>query len=208
MAVLTNFGVPMGGTAANNGTLMPKLQYRFRVTFNNLAGSTSPLVTQNVVSATRPGIDHEAIIIDTYNSKINLAGKHTWQDITVVLRDDSSNNVIKAIQKQLNDQVNHTQPPVTSGPSNAMQQSAPAGSSYKFAMSIQTLDGGQDINNTDVLDTWVIEGCYIAGATFGDLNYATSDVVQVQMTIRYDNARLMGPSGTEDIGTGDNLMAQ
>ena len=136
MAVLANFGVPVSG--AVNQTLMPKLQYRFRVTFNNLAKTTSPLVTQNVVSATRPGIDHEAIIIDTYNSKINLAGKHTWQDITVVLRDDSSNNVIQAIQKQLNDQVNHTQPP--SEPNNDMQKSAPAGSSYKFAMSIQTLD--------------------------------------------------------------------
>ena len=205
MAVLANFGVPVSG--ADNQTLMPKLQYRFRVTFNNLAKTTSPLVTQNVVSATRPGIDHEAIIIDTYNSKINLAGKHTWQDITVVLRDDSSNNVIKAIQNQLNDQVNHTQPP--SSPTNDMQKSAPAGSSYKFAMSIQTLDGGQDINNTDVLDTWVIEGCYIASATFGDLNYATSDVVQVQMTIRYDNARLMGPTGLEEIDTaGDGLTAQ
>ena len=203
MAVLANFGVPVSGMTKNQ-TLMPKLQYRFRVTFNNLAKTTSPLVTQNVVSATRPGIDHEAIIIDTYNSKINLAGKHTWQDITVVLRDDSSNNVIKAIQNQLNDQVNHSNTPAATA-----RASAPAGSSYKFAMSIQTLDGGQDINNTDVLDTWVIEGCYIVGATFGDLNYATSDVVQVQMTIRYDNARLMGPTGLEEIDTaGDGLTAQ
>lgn len=205
MAVLANFGVPVSGMTKNQ-TLMPKLQYRFRVTFNNLAKTTSPLVTQNVVSATRPGIDHEAIIIDTYNSKINLAGKHTWQDITVVLRDDSSNNVIKAIQKQLNNQVNHSD---TANTVLTPRASAPAGGNYKFGMSIQTLDGGQDAGNVDVLDTWVIEGCYIVGATFGDLNYATSDVVQVQMTIRYDNARLMGPTGLEEIDTaGDGLTAQ
>jgi len=35
MAVITNFGVPTDASAGT--TLMPKLQYRFRVTFSNLA---------------------------------------------------------------------------------------------------------------------------------------------------------------------------
>ena len=34
MAVITNFGVPTGSTEGT--TLMPKLQYRFRVTFTRL----------------------------------------------------------------------------------------------------------------------------------------------------------------------------
>jgi hypothetical protein len=185
MAILTNFGVPVSDIT--NQTLMPKLQYRFRVSFVGLGTATkaSPLVTQNVISATRPGVDHDDVTIDTYNSKIRLAGKHMWQDVTVVMRDDASNNVIIAIREQLNKQVNHSD-----------QVSALSGFDYKFNMKIETLNGSQDINNTGVIDTWILEGCFLPSATFGDLNYATSDVVQVSMTIRFDNARLI--SGTDN----------
>tara|TARA_R110001606_G_scaffold256128_1_gene404262 strand:+ start:79 stop:657 length:579 start_codon:yes stop_codon:yes gene_type:complete len=179
MAILTNFGVPTGnGDTAT--TLMPKLQYRFRVTFNGLGNNRGPLVTKNVVSATRPGIDHDAVLIDTYNSRIHLAGKHTWQDVTIVLRDDTNNDVIKAIQEQLVDQVNHLD-----------GSSAKAGSDYKFSMNIETLDGSQSTSASDgVIDRWVLVGAFIPAITFGDLNYATSEVVQVSMTIRFDHAEL------------------
>ena len=50
MAVLTNLGVPTTGGVAQQ-TLMPKLQYRFRVTFGF---DTSEIVTSNVMSVTRP----------------------------------------------------------------------------------------------------------------------------------------------------------
>ena len=179
MAILTNFGVPTGVAGDSTITLMPKLQYRFRVTFYGLGNSTSQLVTQNVISATRPGLDHDDVTIDTYNSKIRLAGKHMWQDMTVVLRDDTNNNVIEAIRDQMNKQVNHA------------DQSAPlAGANYKFIMMCETLDGTQGTGfNGGVIDRWTLEGAFIPSATFGDLNYATSEVVQVSMTIRFDNAQ-------------------
>ena len=69
MAVITNFGVPTSGATQ---TLMPKLQYRFKVEFAGLGGNAAniPLVTTNVISVTRPQLDHEDITLDTYNSKI------------------------------------------------------------------------------------------------------------------------------------------
>ena len=124
MAVITNFGVP---TSNSQSTLMSKLQYRFRVEFAGLGSNTDglPLVTSNVISVTRPQLDHEDITLDTYNSKIRLAGKHTWSDITLVLRDDMDSNVIRALDHQLSKQVNH-----------ATQASAKAGADYKFKMTI------------------------------------------------------------------------
>ena len=179
MAVLTNFGIP-SGDGATAQTLMPKLQYRFRVTFNGLGDSKGTLITQNVISATRPGIDHEDVTIDAYNSKIRLAGKHMWQDVTITLRDDTNNDVIRAIRSQLNKQVNHNS-----------QVSAQAGADYKFTAQIETLDGTHGTGSLDgVIDYWELEGAFIPSATFGDLNYATSEVVQVSLTIRFDNAIL------------------
>ena len=188
MAVLSNFGIPVGSSTVQ--TLMPKLQYRFRVTFTGLGIATNQLVTQNVISATRPSVDHEDVTIDTYNSKIRLAGKHMWQDVTVVLRDDTNNHVILAIRDQMNKQVNY-----------ATQESANAGTDYKFSMKIETLDGSQGAGDAPVIDSWELDGCFLPNTTFGDLNYATSDVVQVSMTVRYDQATLTPFGGHSNAAT-------
>lgn len=177
MAVTTNFGVPVDGT--NEATLMPKLAYRFRVVFTGLGnGKSGTKATQNVISVGRPSLTHEEVVVDTYNSKIKLAGKHMWNDISLVLRDDVDNEVIKLIASQLNQQVNHSD-----------QSGAFVGANYKFSMMIETLDGTNGDGNTNVLDTWELAGCYISEAQYGDLNYASgSEMVQVTLTIKYDNA--------------------
>lgn len=176
MAVIANFGVPVSG--GGEATLMPKLQYRFRVKFTNLGNSNKgALVTKNVISVTRPALDHEDVTIDVYNSKIRLAGKHTWQDITLVVRDDVNSDVIKELGNQIANQVNH-----------ADQSAQKSGSSYKFKMIIETLDGAHDEGDAGVLDSWDVTGCFIPSIQYGDLNYSSSEFVQCTITIRYDNA--------------------
>ena len=176
MAVITNFGVPTD--SATGTTLMPKLQYRFRVSFTNLGGGTlKDQTTQNVISASRPNLTHEEVIVDSYNSKMYLAGKHTWEPVTIVLRDDMDSNVIKILGEQLNKQVDHTD-----------QSSAIAGSAYKFNVKIETLDGANGATKPSVFDTWDLQGAFISNIQYGDLNYADSNMVQVTLTVRYDHA--------------------
>lgn len=175
MPVITNFGVPVNG---NDGTtLMPKLQYRFRVSFIEM-GTTKDTgnVTQNVISVSRPNLTHDEIVVDSYNSKMYLAGKHTWDPCTIVFRDDMKSHVIKQLGEQLNKQVDH-----------ADQSSAVAGEGYKFQVKIETLDG-QNGAKPDVFDTWLLRGCFIQNVQYGELNYATSDMVQVTLSLRYDHA--------------------
>ena len=197
MAVIANFGVPSGDNAGDATTLMPKLQYRFRVKFTMLGGDTSSsMVTQNVVSVGRPNLTHEEIVVDSYNSKMYLAGKHTWESIQLVLRDDMNSNVISALGKQLNRQVDH-----------ADQSSATSGMAYKFNMTIETLDGQNRENGEPTpFDIWQLEGCYLSGVSYGELNYATSDMVQVTATIRYDHAQHLvgGEDQLSNIDRGTN----
>ena len=176
MAVITNFGVPTDSAVGT--TLMPKLQYRFRVSFTNLGGGTlKDQTTQNVISASRPNLTHEEVIVDSYNSKMYLAGKHTWEPVTIVLRDDMDSNVIKILGEQLNKQVDH-----------ADQSSPIAGSAYKFNVKIETLDGANGATKPSVFDTWDLQGAFISNIQYGDLNYADSNMVQVTLTVRYDHA--------------------
>ena len=176
MAVITNFGVPTDSAVGT--TLMPKLQYRFRVSFTNLGGgSLKDQTTQNVISASRPNLTHEEVVVDSYNSKMYLAGKHTWEPVTIVLRDDMDSNVIKVLGEQLNKQVDHTD-----------QSSAIAGSAYKFSVKIETLDGANGTTKPSTFDEWDLQGAFISNIQYGDLNYADSNMVQVTLTVRYDHA--------------------
>jgi hypothetical protein len=50
-----------------------------------------------------------------------------------------------------------------------------------------------------VLETFELYGCYLESANYNQLAYATSEVVSVALSIRYDNA-IQTPQGT-GIGT-------
>jgi hypothetical protein len=173
MADLTQFGVP---TVGGNSMVMPKLQYRFRVLLFDFGRNNGPTVevTQNTVSVSRPSLTHDEITIDAYNSKVYVAGKHTWEPITLTLRDDINNTVSKHVASQLQKQLSH-----------GLQSAPVAGRDYKFGMVIEQLDGSQP---GEVLETWSLAGCFIQNVNYGENNYATSDVMTITLQIRYDNA--------------------
>ena len=96
VASLTRFTVPLASdqSASAQGLLMPKLAYRFRVSFEQF-GVSQPVteLTKQVMDFTRPTVQFGDIVIDFYNSKIKMFGKPEWQDVTVNLRDDAAGNV-------------------------------------------------------------------------------------------------------------------
>ena len=203
MADLTQFGVPTTGT---NAMVMPKLQYRFRVNlydFGRNNGNTTD-VTQNVVSVTRPSLTHDEVTLDAYNSRAYLAGKHTWEPVTLTLKDDINGAVTKHVASQLQKQLNQ-----------GLQSAAVAGRDYKFGMVIEQLDGSQP---GLVLESWSLNGCFIQNANYGENNYATSDVMQITLQIRYDAADIHGEavgsattsggltSGVLPIGAGNSAL--
>ncbi len=86
ISTLTKISVPLASdsSASNQTLLMPKLQYRFRVTLENfgVSAETNEL-TKQVVEATRPTVSFDPMTLDIYNSKEYLAGKHTWDTVTL-----------------------------------------------------------------------------------------------------------------------------
>ena len=194
---LTNFTVPVGGD--NDGpAVMPKMQFRFRVTFSGLGevggesangvGAGAISVSQNVISVTRPGITYDESTLDVYNSRIYMIGKHSWDPITLVVRDDVGGDVVAAVNAQLASQTDH-----------ATQQTPRINGDFKFGMNIDMLNGnhgGSDI----VSETFGLQGCMLTGVQFGDMAYSASEMVQITMTIRYDNAIHNLQNGTDTLG--------
>ena len=184
---LTRMTVPLASdqSSSTQGLLMPKLKYRFRVIFEGLGVSTPRTeLTKQVIDFARPEVTFEEILVPIYNSTLKLAGKHSWGDITVNLRDDAGGNVQKRVGEQLQKQLDFME-----------QASAAAGIDYKFTTRCEVLDGGNGTSTPVVLETWEIYGCYLKGVNYNDLNYGSSEAVTISMTMAFDNA-LQTPIGS------------
>ena len=186
-ASLTKFTVPLSTnqSASAQGLLMPKLKFRFRVTFENF-GISQPTteLTKQVIDFKRPTLSFEAIELPVYNSRIYLAGKPQWEQVTCTLRDDATGEVAKRVGEQLQKQFDFME-----------QSSAASGIDYKFITKFEVLDGGNGASEPVTLETWELYGCYLPNVDYGDANYGTNEPMTIQLTIRYDNA-IQTPIGT------------
>lgn len=183
VASLTKFTVPLATnqSASTQGLLMPKLAYRFRITFQGFGVSNPKTeLTKQVMDFTRPQVSFDEITVDAYNSRVKLIGKPAWQDITINLRDDAQGNVSRLVGEQLQKQFDFME-----------QASAASGIDYKFITVCEMLDGGNGNaqgGGPNVLETWEIYGCLISAVNYGELNYSTNDPVKIQLTMKFDNA--------------------
>lgn len=188
---LSKLTVPLAtsDSASSQGLLMPKLQYRFRVTLENFGVSTPTTeLTKQVMDITRPTVSFENMEIPIYNSKVYLAGKHTWAPLTLNLREDVNNNVQKLVGEQLQKQFDFME-----------QASANSGQDYKFVTRIEILDGGNGATGVNVLETWECYGCFITEANYNSLAYANNEPVNITLSMQYDNA-IQTPENT-GVGT-------
>jgi hypothetical protein len=182
MANLAKFGIPLDGNKL--GILHPKQKYRFRVLWQNF-GENNGLreMTANVISCSRPKVTYTEVQLDSYNSVAWIQGKHTFDVLEIKLRDDLINSVVSAVGAQVQKQMNHFE-----------QTSAVAGINYKFTMEIHSLDG----TNNDQLESWVLDGCWLTGAAYGDNNYKEGDPIEITLNVRFDNATQVAGPNTND----------
>ena len=147
---LTKMTVPLANdqSSPTQGLIMPKLKYRFRVTFQNLGVSTPVTeLTKQVVDFARPNVTFENIDLPVYNSTIKLAGKYSWADVTCNVRDSADGAVSKLVGEQLQKQLDF-----------AEMSSASSGIDYKFLTYFEVLDGGNGANIPQTLESWELLG--------------------------------------------------
>lgn len=190
MALITDIGIPEVG----NGILQPKQKHKWRATFSNMGGGVDaqPLSMQ-VITATRPVLNFDEVELNRYNSRAWIAGKHTFEPMTITLEDDISGTASQVIQDQIQGQQ------FLIGAEGQFLASRGEGSLYKFITTIDLLDG-----NDVVVEEWIYEGCWIQNVDYTDLDMSASEAVQITMTVRYDHARQLigGYDQGEGVATG------
>ena len=190
MATINDMGIPGVGT----GILQPKLKNLWRVTFANLGGGadSQPLSLQ-AINVTRPSLTFDEVQLDRYNSRAWIAGKHSWEPMTLTIEDDVTGSASKVIQEQLQSQQWLT------GAEGPFLGKGTEGSLYKFITNLEMMDGKEQ-----VIEKWTIEGCWFTTVNYGDLDYADAAAVQLALTIRFDHARqdIGGYSAGEGVALG------
>lgn len=180
ISTLSRISVPLDSNDSNSnqGLLMPKLAYRFRVTLENFGVSTPTTeITKQVINCGRPSVSFEEIEIPVYHSKAYLAGRHTWEAVEMTIRDDVNNSVSRLVGEQNQKQFDFFE-----------QSSAASGIDYKFTSRIEILDGGNGANTPTVLETYELYGCFLSSTNYSDLAYTEDDTAQITLNIKYDNA--------------------
>ena len=126
-----------------------------------------------IKAANRPSITFEEIELNHMNIKRFLKGKGEWQTLDITLYDpivpSGAQQVIEWIR------LHHESVTGRDGYSDF----------YKKNITFNLLDPVGA-----VVEEWELKGAYIQSANFGDMDFASSDPVEISLTLRYDYAIL------------------
>ena len=144
----------------------PKLQNRFLM---EIEGIPAYLIK----TLNRPQITFNNIVLDHINVKRKIKGKANWDSITCDLYDPVTPSGAQAVMEWI--RLSHESVTGRDGYSDF----------YKKDVNFQVLGPVGDI-----VEEWSLKGTWIQDATFGDMDFASSDPVEITLTLRYDYAIL------------------
>lgn len=172
MALISEMGV------TGNGIFQPLLKHKFRLEFINMGNAEGMKV--QAISCERPKLEYEEVVLDRYNSRAYIAGKHQFDPINCVIECDIGGEVAQAIRFQ-HERTQH----IIGLSSSPTLESAVAGEDYKFSLKIDTMDGTAG----GVLETFMLDGAFIQRCDWDTHDYTVSETVKASLTIRFDHAR-------------------
>lgn len=124
-------------------------------------------------TAARPQSTFEETQIDYVNAKRWIAGKQAWNPISVTLHDPIAPSAAQKVMDWMRLCYEH----LTGRMGYA--------SVYKKDITLKMLDP-----QGAVIELWDVKGAWAMDINWGDLDYASSDNVEITLSIRFDNAIL------------------
>ena len=144
----------------------PKRQHHFILQVNDIPSYL-------VKASGKPTITNGEVALDMINIKRYVKGKSDWSTITMTLYDAIVPSGAQAVMEWV--RLHHESATGRDGYS----------SFYKKEVRLKQLSP-----LGEVIEEWILNGTYIVDANFGSLDWSTEDVVNIEMTLRYDWAFL------------------
>ena len=144
----------------------PKLKNRFVFNVDGIPAYV-------VKTANRPQITFEEVELHHMNVRRYVKGKGAWQTLQVTLYDPIVPSSAQAVMEWI--RLSHESVTGRDGYSDF----------YKKDVNFQVLGPVGD-----VVEEWTLKGAFIQDAQFGDLDFGSSDPVEITLTLGYDYAIL------------------
>ena len=144
----------------------PKLKNRFVMSIDGIPAYL-------IKTANRPTISFEEVELNHMNVKRWVKGKATWETIEITMYDPVVPSAAQAAMEWI--RLSHESVTGRDGYSDF----------YKKDVDFQVLGPVGD-----VVEQWKLKGTWIASANFNDLDFSSSDPVEISLTLRYDYAIL------------------
>ena len=144
----------------------PKLKNRFIMDIDGIPAYT-------IKTAQRPQITFEVVTLEHMNITRYVKGKGRWQQLQITLYDPIVPSAASAVIEWI--RLHHESATGRDGYSDF----------YKKNINFQVLGPVGDI-----IEKWTLNGAFIADASFGDMDFASSDPIEITLTLRYDYAIL------------------
>tara|TARA_R100000315_G_C5210070_1_gene124625 strand:- start:124 stop:723 length:600 start_codon:yes stop_codon:yes gene_type:complete len=193
--------MPFWSEAHDTTTKDPKRKFRFQVSFNNITdpnGNGSVLWFAKTVS--KPSFAVSSTEHKYLNHTFYYPGSVTWNDVSLTLVDPVSPDMTITISRILEQ----------SGyviPGNAVEQASLATISKGGAVGAL---GQVTVTQLDAsgapIETWTLWNAFITDAKFGDLEYGADDLIQLDLTLKYDWAKVEVFAGTSAL-VGDSATS-
>ena len=144
----------------------PKLKNRFIMYIEGIPAYI-------IKSGNRPNIQFEEIVLDHINVQRYVKGKGVWQPLDIMLYDPIVPSGAQSVMEWV--RLSHESVTGRDGYSDF----------YKKDITFNTLGPVGD-----KVEEWTLKGAFISAATFGDMDWATEDPVNIELTLKYDYAIL------------------
>lgn len=148
----------------------PKRKNRFILRFPSSLGINEWYVT----SSKRPSAKINSTEIQFLNTSTYVAGRFTWDEITVSFKDPIGPSAMQALMEWFR----------LHAESVTGRMGYAAG--YKKDIELEMLDP-----TGVVIEKWILQGCFITSLNGGDLNYSQDDLANIDITLRPDRCILV-----------------
>lgn len=177
-----SFGTGMGIGRLGDLDIIHKRKFRwiFQIAFCNFTKQVPPYF---VKTASRPDLSLEETEINFLNEKTWIPGKPSWESITVTYYDVATDDNIP-LWSWIASVYDFTDP--TCRHMNSRRKDY-AGVGY-----LAMLDGCGN-----VLEEWNFNDMWPTSVKFGDVDYGSSDVMDIEMTLRYSSVAYLNHCGVQ-----------
>ena len=181
----------MAGQFWSTSKLDPKRSYRFLL-------ELSPFEKWVVKKVNRPGWEISETEHKYINHTFYYPGRVTWKEVSCTIVDPVNVDSTAILQKWL--MASGYRLPLSV---DATRTITKAEATQSLGSPVIHIIGGGDKDSMEapeatILETWTLQNAWIKDCTLGDLDYEADDLVNIDLTLRYDYAKVDFPNRRQD----------